>query len=193
MNMQLSRSLLAKTVGIAIAATGLLVSVPTLAEKSSAPAVKPASAAKPAPAIAQTPGTIVDVASADPSFTTLVTALKAAGLVETLSGQGPFTVFAPTDAAFAKLPKATLAKLLKPENKATLAKILTYHVIAGAVDSKSIKSGEVKTVEGDSVKVTVKKSGVTVGNAKVTKADVPASNGYIHVIDTVLIPPGLKL
>jgi len=187
MNMQLSLGLVGKTVGIAIAATGLLVSVPTLAEKSSAPA------AKTAPAIAQAPGTIVDVANADPSFTTLVTAIKAAGLVDTLSAPGPFTVFAPTDAAFAKLPKATLAKLLNPENKATLAKILTYHVIPGGVDSKSIKSGEVKTVEGASVKVRVKSSGITVDNAKVTKADVPASNGYIHVIDKVLIPPDVKL
>lgn len=186
--MQLSLGLVGKTVGIAIAATGLLVSVPTLAEKSSAPAAKPAPAI-----IAQAPGTIVDVASADPSFTTLVTAIKAAGLVDTLSGQGPFTVFAPTNAAFDKLPKATLTKLLKPENQATLAKILTYHVIAGAVDSKSIKSGEVKTVEGASVKVRVKSSGITVGNAKVIKADVPASNGYIHVIDKVLIPPDVKL
>jgi uncharacterized surface protein with fasciclin (FAS1) repeats len=193
MNMQLSLGLVGKTVGIAIAATSILVSVPTLAEKTAAPATKPATAAKPAPATAKTPGTIVDVASANPSFKTLVAAVKAAGLVETLSGQGPFTVFAPTDAAFNKLPKGTVEKLLKPENKATLAKILTYHVIAGAVDSKSIKSGEVKTVEGGSVKITVTKAGVTVGNAKVTKADIKASNGYIHVINTVLIPPGLKL
>ncbi|AFY34991.1 fasciclin domain-containing protein [Calothrix sp. PCC 7507] len=189
MNTQLSRSLLGKTVGVAIAAAGLLVNVPTFAQSTPAPTP----AVKPAPAKPKTPGTIVDVASANPSFKTLVAAVKAAGLVETLSGQGPFTVFAPTDAAFAKLPKGTLEKLLKPENKATLVKVLTYHVISGAVDSKSIKSGEVKTVEGASVKVTVRKAGVTVGNAKVIKADVKASNGYIHVIDTVLLPPGLKL
>lgn len=134
--------------------------------------------------------TLVDVASANGSFKTLTAALKAAGLVDTLKGAGPFTVFAPTDAAFAKLPKGTVETLLKPENKARLVKILTYHVVSGEVLSTTLKSGKVKTVEGDSVNVSVQKSGVTINKSKVTAVDVKASNGVIHVIDTVLMPPG---
>ncbi len=133
--------------------------------------------------------TIVGVATANGSFKTLTAALKAAGLVETLNGAGPFTVFAPTDAAFAKLPKGTVEMLLKPENKAKLVKVLTYHVVPGEVLSTSLKSGKVKTVEGSSVNVMVGKSGVMVNKSKVTGADVKASNGVIHVIDAVLMPP----
>jgi uncharacterized surface protein with fasciclin (FAS1) repeats len=133
--------------------------------------------------------TLVDVASANGSFKTLTAALKAAGLVDTLKGAGPFTVFAPTDAAFAKLPKGTVETLLKPENKAQLVKILTYHVVPGEVLSTTLKSGKVKTVEGDWVYVSVQKSGVTINKSKVTGVDVKASNGVIHVIDTVLMPP----
>jgi uncharacterized surface protein with fasciclin (FAS1) repeats len=180
-------SLLSKTVSITIAATTLFVSAPTLAEMK--PMAKPNTPATQK----HTVGTIVEVASSNPAFTTLVAAIKAAGLVDTLSGQGPFTVFAPTDAAFKALPKGTLEKLLKPENKATLVKILTYHVVPGSITSKAIKAGDVKTVEGASVKIQVKKGRVTVGNAKVTKADVKASNGIIHVIDKVLLPPNVKL
>src|SRR5205085_63212 len=137
-----SQRFFAKTASIAIAAASLLVSLPS----SAAPQFNVA--AKPAPAHTAKLGTIVQVASANSSFTTLVAAVKAAGLVETLSGKGPFTVFAPTNAAFAALPKGTLEKLLKPENKGTLVKILTYHVVPGAVYSQNIKSGQVKTVEG---------------------------------------------
>jgi transforming growth factor-beta-induced protein len=133
--------------------------------------------------------TLVDVASANGSFKTLTAALKAAGLVETLKGPGPFTVFAPTDAAFAKLPKGTVETLLKPENKAQLVKILTYHVVSGEVLSTTLKSGKVKTVEGGTVNVSVHKNGVTINKSKVTAVDVKASNGVIHVIDTVLMPP----
>ena len=133
--------------------------------------------------------TLVDVASANGSFKTLTAALKAAGLVDTLKGNGPFTVFAPTDAAFAKLPKGTVETLLKPENKAQLVKILTYHVVPGEVLSTTLKSGKVKTVEGDTVNISVQKSGVTINKSKVTAVDVKASNGVIHVIDTVLMPP----
>ncbi|KAM3097546.1 fasciclin domain-containing protein [Phormidesmis sp. 146-12] len=133
--------------------------------------------------------TIVGVATANGSFKTLTAALKAAGLVETLNGSGPFTVFAPTDAAFAKLPKGTVETLLKPENKAKLIQVLTYHVVPGEVLSTSLKSGKVKTVEGSPVSVMVGKSGVMVNKSKVTGADVKASNGVIHVIDTVLMPP----
>jgi len=180
-------SIFGKTLAIAVAATTLFVSVPAFAES------KPALMGNKPHTITTNVGTIIDVASGNSSFKTLVTAIKAAGLVETLSGQGPFTVFAPTDAAFASLPKGTLQKLLKPENKGILVKILTYHVVPGAVYAKDIKPGTVKTVEGQSVNIKVKKGVVYVGNAKVTKADVKASNGVIHVINKVLLPPNVKL
>ncbi len=135
--------------------------------------------------------TIVEVASANDSFKTLVAAVKAAGLVEILSGKGPFTVFAPTDKAFAALPKETLESLLKPENKSKLQKILTYHVVSGEITSSQIKPGEVKTLEGSPVKVSIENEKVMVGSSKVTSADVDASNGVIHVIDQVLLPPNL--
>jgi uncharacterized surface protein with fasciclin (FAS1) repeats len=114
--------------------------------------------------------------------------VKAADLVATLQGAGPFTVFAPTNAAFAKLPAGLVDKLLKPENKATLAKILTYHVVAGKVMAADVKPGDVKSVEGSTIKVTVAGTTVKVGDATVTATDVAASNGVIHVIDTVIIP-----
>lgn len=133
---------------------------------------------------------IVDTAVAAGQFKTLAAALTAAGLVNTLKGPGPFTVFAPTDAAFAKLPAGTVQGLLKPENKAKLVSILTYHVVAGKVMSASLagKTTEAKTVEGKTVKIVGKKGGVTVNGAKVVAADIAASNGVIHVIDTVLMP-----
>lgn len=133
--------------------------------------------------------TIVDVATANGSFKTLTAALEAADLVEVLQGDGPFTVFAPTDAAFAKLPKGTVEMLLKPENKAELVRILTYHVVSGKVLSSSLKSGNVATVEGSNIKVMVGKKDVMLNKSKVTGVDVAASNGVIHVIDTVLLPP----
>ncbi|MBD0312232.1 MAG: fasciclin domain-containing protein [Microcoleus sp. T3-bin5] len=132
---------------------------------------------------------IVAIASGDAEFETLTAALGAAGLVTTLQGKGPFTVFAPTDAAFAALPKGTVENLLKPENKAQLTKILTYHVVPGSVLSTSLKSGDVKSVEGMSLKVGVNAGKVTVSGANVVKADIKASNGVIHVIDKVLMPP----
>jgi uncharacterized surface protein with fasciclin (FAS1) repeats len=133
---------------------------------------------------------IVDTAVAAGSFTTLVTALKAAGLVETLKGPGPFTVFAPTDDAFAKLPAGTVQDLLKPENKAKLVKILTYHVVPGKVTSKELagKKLMVKTVEGSEVSIDATQGGVTVDGAHVIKADIDTSNGVIHVIDAVIMP-----
>lgn len=134
-------------------------------------------------------GNIVQVAEANGSFKTLTAALKAAGLDKTLASRGPFTVFAPTDAAFAALPKGTVEKLLMPENRATLVKILTYHVVSGENLSTSLKSGPVKTLEGDPVRVNVSSVGVMVNTAKVVKADVKASNGVIHVIDKVMLPP----
>jgi uncharacterized surface protein with fasciclin (FAS1) repeats len=135
---------------------------------------------------------IVAIASGDAQFKTLTKALGAAGLVTTLQGKGPFTVFAPTDAAFAALPKATLDDLLKPANKAKLTKILTYHVVPGSVLSTSLKSGDVKSVEGTPLKVAVSGGKVTVSGANVVKADIKASNGVIHVIDKVLIPAETK-
>ena len=128
---------------------------------------------------------IVDTAVAAGNFKTLATALQAAGLIDTLKGKGPFTVFAPTDEAFAKVPKADLDALLK--DKAKLTAVLTYHVVAGKVLAKDIKPGKVKTVQGSELTIATT-GGVTVDTAKVTAADVLADNGVIHVIDTVLIP-----
>ena len=133
-------------------------------------------------------GDIVAVASGAGNFTTLVTAIKAAGLVETLQGAGPFTVFAPTDEAFAKLPKGTVEDLLKPENKAKLVGILTYHVVPGKVMAADVKTMKAKTVNGQELDLQVNAGAVTVNNAKVTKTDIAASNGVIHVIDTVVMP-----
>lgn len=132
--------------------------------------------------------TIVGVAAGAGQFNTLVAAVKAAGLVETLSGEGPFTVFAPTDEAFAKLPAGTVEDLLKPENKEKLTSILTYHVVAGKVMAADVKSGDVKTVNGKEATVKVADGKVTIGSANVVKTDIAASNGVIHVIDSVLIP-----
>ncbi len=128
---------------------------------------------------------IVDTAVSAGNFKTLVTAVQAAGLVDTLKGKGPFTVFAPTDEAFAKIPKADLDALLK--DKAKLSAVLTYHVVPAKVMAKDVKAGEVKTVNGKTIKIATDK-GVTVNNAKVIKTDVEASNGVIHAIDTVLLP-----
>ena len=138
---------------------------------------------------ADEPKDIVDTAVGAGSFKTLVAAVKAAELVETLKGKGPFTVFAPTNEAFAKLPKETLESLLKPENKDKLAAILTYHVVAGKVTAADVvKLTEAKTVNGKSVKITVENGVVKIDGAKVTKTDVPCSNGVIHIIDTVILP-----
>ncbi len=131
---------------------------------------------------------IVETAVAAGSFNTLVAAVKAAGLVDTLKGEGPFTVFAPTDEAFAKLPAGTIEMLLKPENKDKLVKILTYHVASGQVTSAQVvKLKEAKTVQGGKLKINAR-HGVLINNANLVKADVLTSNGVIHVIDTVLLP-----
>ena len=133
---------------------------------------------------------IVETAVAAGSFNTLVTAVKAAGLVDTLKGPGPFTVFAPTDEAFAKLPGGTVENLLKPENKRQLVAILSYHVVPGKVMSSKDLLGKktmAKTVEGTQISIDATDD-VRVNNAKVVKADIEASNGVIHVIDTVIIP-----
>jgi uncharacterized surface protein with fasciclin (FAS1) repeats len=135
------------------------------------------------------PKDIVDTAVAAGSFKTLAAALKAAGLVDTLKGKGPFTVFAPTDEAFAKLPAGTLESLLKPENKQKLTEILTYHVVPGSVMAADVvKLQSAKTVNGKSVTIKAADGGVMVDGAKVVKTDIAASNGVIHVIDSVILP-----
>jgi uncharacterized surface protein with fasciclin (FAS1) repeats len=161
-------SLIAK-VTVLIASLGLMSSLP--AASSSAQ-----------------PQDIVGVAAGAGSFNTLVAAVKAAGLVETLQGAGPFTVFAPTDDAFAKLPKGTVESLLLPENKQKLIAILTYHVLPAKVMASEVKTMQAKTVNGEQLAITVGNGGVQVNNAKVVATDVAASNGVIHVIDTVLLP-----
>jgi transforming growth factor-beta-induced protein len=132
---------------------------------------------------------VVDTAVGAGDFTTLVTAIKAADLVETLKGKGPFTVFAPTDEAFAKLPAGTVENLLKPENKQKLVSILTYHVVPGKVmASEVVKLSDAKTVNGQSLTITVEGKMVMVDSAKVVKTDIECSNGVIHVIDAVVLP-----
>jgi uncharacterized surface protein with fasciclin (FAS1) repeats len=155
---------------------GILALVPALTMKSSAATQN-----------------IVQIASSNPDFSTLVTALKAADLVATLEGEGPFTVFAPTNKAFAKIKKADLTALLA--DKAALTKVLTYHVVSGKVMASAVMTmnGKMaKTVEGSEVKVSVMGKTVRVNNAKVTSVDIEASNGVIHVIDTVLMPKMMK-
>ncbi len=131
---------------------------------------------------------IVEIASGMNNFTTLVAAVKAADLVETLSGEGPFTVFAPTNEAFAKLPKGTVEDLLKPENKEKLQKILKFHVVPGKVMAADVKTMEADTAAGEKAEVVVKDGVVTYGGQKVIKTDITASNGVIHWIDGVAMP-----
>lgn len=211
-----SASPLQKLVGFVGAVTATtLMGLPALAQLNPSPSIfneppynrsrtaQPAESAPTTPAPESAPAdsaptesattneTIVAVAASNDSFKTLTAALEAAGLTETLSGEGPFTVFAPTDAAFAALPAGTVEELLKPENKAQLIKVLTYHVVPGEATSSSLSSGEVKTVEGSSIAVEVSDQGVMVNKAKVVQPDVQASNGVIHVIDQVILPPGM--
>lgn len=153
---------------------------------AAAPASEPAA---PASEPAAPTSNIVETAVAAGSFTTLVAAIKAAGLVETLSGPGPFTVFAPTDDAFAKLPAGTVDGLLKPENKAKLVAILTYHVVSGELMAKDVVgAGKLKTVQGQELTLKAMGSHVMVDGAKISKTDIVASNGVIHVIDSVVMP-----
>ena len=133
---------------------------------------------------------IVTLAVGNEDLSTLVAAVKAAGLVETLQGDGPFTVFAPTNEAFAALPEGTVENLLKPENKDQLVAVLTYHVVSGEVYSKDLKNGQTaQTVQGSDINVKLNKNGAMINDAKVVAADVEASNGVVHVIDHVIIPP----
>jgi uncharacterized surface protein with fasciclin (FAS1) repeats len=141
----------------------------------------------------QTAGSIVDVASANPSLKIMTAAIQAAGLTSTLQGKGPFTVFAPTDQAFASVPPATRQRVLLPENRAILTRILTYHVVPGEITSSQLKSGNVKTVEGKTIDIQVNSERVTVNDAKVTQPDIRANNGVIHVVDRIIIPPDVNL
>lgn len=142
-----------------------------------------------APAPPAAPKDIVDIAIGSPDHTTLVAAVTAAGLGETLKGAGPFTIFAPTNAAFAALPAGTVDGLLKPESKDALTKILTYHVVAGAVKAADLKDGQkVKTLQGGELTVSIKDGKVLINGATVTAADLTGSNGVVHVIDAVLMP-----
>ena len=171
---------------VAVAVSAVLVA----ARGSSSTAATTTISPQPSAAATQN---IVQIASSNVDFSTLVTAVKAAGLVDTLSGAGPFTVFAPTNEAFALLPAGTLDMLLKPENKATLASILTYHVIAGSVYAKDVKAGTVTTVNGAKFTVSIDNGSVFLtddkGNkAKIVTTDIAASNGVIHVINAVLLP-----
>lgn len=164
----------------------------------STPPIEPAPEASPStpspgePTTGTSSDNVVAIAAANGSFKTLTAALQAAGLTETLSGSGPFTVFAPTDEAFAALPQDALQQLLQPENKEILVKILTYHVVPGKVQSSDLQAGEVATVEGSALNVQVDSTaGVMVNDAKVVQPDIEASNGVIHVIDKVILPPNL--
>jgi uncharacterized surface protein with fasciclin (FAS1) repeats len=176
-----------------LSAAILLTGLAFVAVGCAAPAATPAASSATAPATASTPAAtqdIIDVAVGAPQFSTLVTAVKAAGLVDTLKGPGPFTVFAPTNEAFAKLPAGTVENLLKPENKAQLVAVLTYHVVPGKVMAADVAGAQVTpaTVQGATLAVDGR-SGVKVNNATVVAADIAASNGVIHGIDTVLMPP----
>ena len=159
------------------------------AEKKPAEDTTVMTTVEPAPAPAEAPKDIVDLAIASADHSTLVAAVQAAGLVETLKGAGPFTVFAPTNAAFSALPAGTVEGLLKPEKKADLSSILTYHVVPGTVKAADLKDGQkIKTVQGAELTVSIKDGKVMIDGANVTAADLVASNGVIHVIDAVVMP-----
>lgn len=180
-------------IGLAAASAMTLAACSSESSSSSSASTSPSMSASASPGMTNPASTtdIVGVASANPSTTTLVTALEAAGLVEALQAPGPFTVFAPTNDAFAALPAGVLDKLVQPQNKAALTQILTYHVVNGEVMAADVTNGPVPTLEGQSITLSTANGGVTINNtAKVTTPDVDASNGVIHLIDTVLLPPG---
>ncbi len=179
--------------GLAIAA----LTISGCAATEEAPEVVEETVVEEAPAVtepeAEGPGDIVEVAVANGSFGTLAAALTAAGLVETLQSEGPFTVFAPTDEAFAALPEGLLDALLLEENRDVLVQILTYHVVSGAVYAADVTTGDVASVEGSTIAIDTANGVVLNGLATVVTADVEASNGVIHVIDAVILPAGLDV
>ncbi|MEH1941772.1 MAG: fasciclin domain-containing protein [Nostoc sp.] len=169
------------------------VTLPTSPTTPGTQPSQPPTTTPPAPGASSNQGkNLLALAESNASFTTLTKALKAAGLTGALQGKDNLTIFAPTDAAFAKLPQDALQELLKPDNKEVLIKILTYHVVPGKVLSADLKSGEVKSLEGGTINVKVDPAtGVTVNDAKVTQADITGTNGVIHAIDQVILPPDL--
>ena len=160
---------------------------PSTAPTTGMPA-SPAMPDKVSPAVPASSGTVVEVIDADDKLKTLAAAIKAAGLDKALSGKGPFTIFAPSDEAFAALPPTAVADLMKPANKAKLAQLLKYHVVSGKMDAASLKSGDIKTLQGKPITVKVEGDKVMVNSATVTQADVSASNGVIHILDKVILP-----
>lgn len=179
-------------------AASAFVMLPVLAQNMPTPSMQtqPQAETKPvtpstSPAMdsTTTSGSIVEIAASNGSFKILTAALKAAGLDKTLASSGSYTVFAPTDEAFAALPEGVVEELLKPENRDTLVKLLSYHVVQGEKSSNALQSGETETLAGVPVKVNVSTSGVMINDAKVLQADIKASNGIIHVIDKVILPP----
>jgi uncharacterized surface protein with fasciclin (FAS1) repeats len=175
----------------AIASTLVFAACGDDADDNKPSATAPAEDAAAEEPAAEAPGDIVAVASGAGSFNTLVAAVSAAGLVETLQGDGPFTVFAPTDDAFAALPAGLVDALLLPENKPALVQILTYHVVAGQVLAADVAAGDVPTVQGEAIAVTTDGGVKLNGSANVVSTDVMASNGVIHVIDAVILPPSI--
>ena len=179
-----------KSMGVLIAS---LLMLPIVSSCASQTAQAPTVAAT-SPVSSPTPqagGTIVEVAAANPALKNLTAALQAGGLTETLKGQGPFTIFAPTDQAFSVVPAALRQRLLQPQNRKTLTRILSYHVVPGKLSSSQL-NGAIKTLEGQTL--TVQTGGqVTVNDAKVTQPDIQASNGVIHLIDRIIVPPDVKL
>lgn len=175
---------------VAMAMTALIfVACNDTATNDASPVVEPVKTDSVVAAPTPAPKDIVDVAIGSPDHTTLVAAVTAAGLVETLKGTGPFTVFAPSNAAFAALPAGTVDNLLKPESKAALTKILTYHVVSGAVKAADLKDGQkVKTLQGEELTVSIKDGKVMINGANVTAADLTGTNGVVHVVDAVLMP-----
>lgn len=184
--MRKSKSVLAGIALVALTLTGCAAAEETPVEEET-------SMVEEAPAEEAELGNIVDVAVAAGSFGTLAAALEAADLVATLQGDGPFTVFAPTDEAFANLPEGVLDALLLPENVEILKSILTYHVVTGTVMAADVPAGDVATVEGSNITFDITNGVVLNGSANVTSADVAASNGVIHVIDAVILPPGVDV
>lgn len=185
--------LIAGLVGLGAIAT-LSACEPQVTDTAVEPAGEDAVTEEPV-AMEEEAGTIVDVAAGDENFSTLVQAIEAAGLAETLAGEGPYTVFAPTNEAFEALPEGTLDQLLLPENQETLTQILAYHVLPQEVPAAEVVSGDVETVAGSPLTVNVDDAtgNVTVNGATVVQADVQASNGVIHAIDQVLLPPDAQL
>lgn len=179
--------------GVAIAALALTGCAPADEETATPAETSTVDETPTEEATMETPGNIIDVAVGAGTFTTLAAALTAADLVTTLQGDGPFTVFAPTDEAFAALPAGLLDALLLPENIGVLQSILTYHVVSGTVLAADVTTGDVPTVEGSNISVDTSMGVVLNGTANVTATDIMASNGVIHVIDAVILPPGLDV